>query len=139
MTDTKKSKTRKSEKEQKTKHLINVDAAFIHKWLQIICLELPILFLLVYIVVQILFFKTFKCSEHENIRYCQCVQISMSEEVSFLGKVKLILINPPVEDMGKYVSLKNSAKCRIQNMDIVKSMQDYGTKAKDSIKDLFDN
>ena len=63
----------------------------------------------------------------------------MSEEVSFLGKIKIIMISPPIEDISKYVSLKSSAKCRIQNMGFIKSIQYYGTKAKDSIKNIFDN
>lgn len=157
MANTKKSTTRKSDKNQNSEQLICINKAFVRQWSQIICLELPIYILLFYILVQILFFKVFKCNESENIAYCQCIQFSMSEEVSFGGKVKLIILSLYEKDMEKYVSLKNSTKCRVQTIGLIKSVQDYGTKtkegfekamdsmedyrekAKKSIKNLFDN
>lgn len=157
MADADKIANQKANNRQRSMHIIRLDTEFARKWFQIICLELPIYALAFYILVQILFFKIFKCHESENVGYCQCLQFTMSEEVSFLGKIKLIVINPSTEEMGQYISLKNSTKCHLQNLNIIKSMQDYetktkevfektingignyGEKAKDSIKDIFNN
>lgn len=145
MTDIKKTTGQKARSKQNSKHIINIDKEFAHKWLQIICLELPIYVLLLYFLVQALFFKTFKCSESENIRYCQCTAFAMSEGISFWGKINLMIINPSVEEMDKYVPLNISAKCHIQTMELIRSMQEYSKKtkenlekSKDGIKNIFD-
>ena len=157
MNGTKKSSTKKTTEKQKQGYVICINKDFALKWAQIMFLEIPVCIVVFYILVQILFFKIFKCNESENIGYCQCVQFSMSEELSFWEKLKLIALNPSADELTKYVPLKNSTKCRIQNLGFLKNLQsygaktkehlgkaidgveDYGEKAKEGIKDFFDN
>lgn len=145
MANTKKATARKTKNKQNAGYAISIDKKFVRKWVQIICLELPVCVLLIYFLIHGLFFKTFKCNASENIKYCQCVQLAMSEDVSLWGKINFIIMNPSVEDMHKYVPFKISAKCRIQTIEFIKSVQEYGEKtkenlgkAKDKMKNIFD-
>ncbi|MBP5698801.1 MAG: hypothetical protein J6W96_04685 [Alphaproteobacteria bacterium] len=79
----------------------------------IICLGF--VFIAIYIVVENEFPKIMLCNEEASQEKCNCIKQAVSRNISFLDKVKILVIGSSREELNSYLDLSSRFRCSLED------------------------